>query len=115
MILIKGVTMKTWKDTIILGAIAGSGKFEFIRNQRHTLSFWNVNLILEDLENSKLIARHVDSMSDEEKEIYDSKKEQYQHHELDEVEEFESPESFLYLLSIGVLPESLADEDVIWE
>lgn len=142
--------MKTWKDKTILGAIAGSGEFKIIysygdsrepfplvafdlvRNRGGVVK-WDklgfvtkAGLVWKSVKKCKLIARHVDDMSDEE--VFKLFEEAPIGHpdDFDEALEDEKDkdfvkencpcltDGFLYLLSIGVLPESLADEDVIW-
>ena len=108
-----------WKSPIILGAIAGSGEFLLREENSETdyLNGWRVDRYISgnmDLHGCKLIARNVGSITDEELRHY-----QYEI-PLKDISignnlTMETPEPFLYLLSIGVLPESLADEDVIWK
>jgi len=114
---------QTWKDPIILGAIAGSGMFKVRHPQ------WNANYKFSlmgefihecignlgvSFDDCTLIARHISSITEEEEEALESipKDESSCRTDSGVTYYIESPESFLYLLSIGILPPNLSEEGV---
>lgn len=66
-------------------------------------------LISEPVYKFKLIARPISDLSNEEKKKYS---ELLHYHETNE---YESPESFMYLLYIGVLPSNFDKTDIIFQ
>lgn len=136
----------TWKDKTILGAILLSQSFN-LRHKKYGLLPNNSYLSIEladiktqgisllwsypkddvkewylDIEDCTLLARKVESLSEEEKEQLRRIKNDWEVHadlnpDMTPIYKFDYSNNvklFLYLLSIGVLPESLADESVEW-
>jgi len=125
---------QTWKDPTILGAIAGSGMFKvkykeqllnewavdndgcFLVNQKE-ISKWDDDSLADYsylLNDCTLIARHISSITEEEEEALESipKDESSCRTDSGVTYYIESPKSFLYLLSIGILPPNLSEDGV---
>lgn len=107
--------MKTWKDYPSLFA---NGKFYGLNDRKEKFlisgciaseEFYLLGATSYRATDCTLIARRIEDMTDEERNIYNNKR-------IANVMggSTESPESFLYLLSIGILPKQFETDNVIF-